>query len=311
MPLKTALIGVGHMGRIHLQKLLSFEGVSLSALVDVDKAAWEPLSMAHCIQGYSDYREIPGNLDGVIVASPTESHYEITRYFLEKGTHVFLEKPITTGETEARELIELAHRRALVLQIGHLERLNPPFREALSFIRKPILIEASRLSPYTGRSTDVDVILDLMIHDIDLVLAMAQSEVTGIRAYGTALVTPVLDVARAVLDFADGSVATLAASRVSAVRQRSLTVVEKDRTCHVDLLSGTLSTIRATGQGRIETEERTFETRDPVRDELKEFIDSVKGDRQPTVKGEDGLKALLLADLIKNHIVSPNPTLSL
>jgi predicted dehydrogenase len=302
MPLKIALVGAGHMGRIHLQKLVALEDVELAGVVDSDKKLAAELSGKYGVSYFADYREIPVGLDGVIIASPTETHFEIARTFLEKDTNVFIEKPITSTVEQADELVRLAKDRNLVLQVGHLERFNPAYRSILSHIKNPLFIEARRTSNFTGRSTDIDVVLDLMIHDIDLVLSLAGKEAKDIRSQGVALVADKLDMVSATVKFSDGCTASLFASRISTKKERSLSIFEEDRHIFVDLLSGQSTCNIKNPDGVIETLEYASEKMDAVTDELSEFMCSIKGEKKPCVGGEDGLRALRLASQIKEHI---------
>lgn len=302
MPLRIAVVGAGHMGRIHLEKLKIFEGIQIPGVVDIEEKLLKDVSRKYQIPSYKDYRKLLDSLDGVIIATPTETHYKIARDFLEHNTHVFIEKPITSQPEEANELIEIAHERGLVLEVGHLERFNPAFAKAFSSIKKPVFIEAYRASGFTGRSTDVDVVLDLMIHDIDLTLSFVRGEAREVKAQGISLVTDKLDMVNARIEFIDGCVASLTASRMSAKKERTFKVFEKDRYFYIDLLNGSLvSTIR-NKSGKIETTEYTTEKVDSVKSELIEFIHSIKGEQNPTVRGEDGLRALTLANQIKQYI---------
>ena len=296
MSLKIAVIGLGHMGKIHLNKLLTFDDVEISAVADVDMACVKELSRKTGVKACEDYREAIQLCDGAIIASPTETHYTVGKAFLEAGKHVFMEKPITVNPEEAQELISIADKKKLVFQIGHLERFNPAFSRALQFIQKPVLIEASRISPFTGRSTDVDVVLDLMIHDLDLVLSLVNEEIQKVSAQGICFMTDKLDAVSARIEFTGGCVANLTASRISPKKERALTIYENDKSLSIDLLQGKLVSIIKNSSGNVETSEYTAAKIDPVQDELSEFIDSIKGGKTPSVTGADGLKALMLAD---------------
>ena len=302
MPLKIALIGAGHMGRIHLEKLIDFEDVEVGGVADIDRNTLNGISEKYRVPTFTDYKSIPDGQDGVVVASSTETHYEIARNFLEKGVHVFIEKPITSGINQGEKLIELAEKQGLVLQIGHLERFNPAYKEAISHIGKPLFIEARRMSNFTGRSTDIDVVLDLMIHDIDLTLSIVKEDIKDIRAQGLAFVSDKLDMANAWLDFEGGCVASITASRVSVNKERAITIFEKDKQYFVDLLSGRLTNKINKQDGNIETLEYQAEKVDSVKEELSEFICSIKGDKTPCVGGREGLKALVVAEQIKEYI---------
>jgi predicted dehydrogenase len=302
MSLKIAVIGLGHMGKIHLKKIMTFEDIEISAVADVDKACAEELSQKTGAKACEDYREAIQLCDGAVIASPTETHYTVGKAFLEAGKHVFMEKPITVHPEEAQELIDIAGKRKLVFQIGHLERFNPAFSRALQFVQKPVLIEASRISPFTGRSTDVDVVLDLMIHDLDLVLSLVNEEIQKVSAQGVCFMTDKLDAVSASVQFTGGCVANITASRISPKKERGLTIYEKNKSLSIDLLQGRCVSIIRNGNGNVDTTEYVAAHIDPVQDELSEFIDSMKGKKTPSVTGLDGLKALMLATRIKEYI---------
>ncbi len=239
MPLRFCLIGAGRMGRIHAQKLAGMKDVALTCVIDADPRQASETARLHGARDAVHYsRALEDGLQAAVIASPTETHYAVARLLLENGVHVFVEKPIAAHPAEARELIALAKKNSLVLQVGHLERFSPPFRRAQTAIRAPFLIEARRTGPFTGRSTDIDVVHDVMIHDIDLVLSLVKSDITRIDARGTPVLTEKIDVARARIEFAGGCVATLTASRVSGTRERVFTVFEEGRYFSLDLAAG-------------------------------------------------------------------------
>ncbi|OPX97321.1 MAG: 4-carboxy-2-hydroxymuconate-6-semialdehyde dehydrogenase [Syntrophorhabdus sp. PtaU1.Bin002] len=302
MPLRMVLVGAGHMGKIHIDKLASFTDVHIVGVVDVDTAMARDIAQKYGTPWFGDYKELLGHVEGVVIASPTETHHRIAKDFLETGSHVFIEKPIARTQEEATELVDLAKKANRILQIGHLERLNPAFTKAAPFIKKPVLLETRRASEFTGRSVDIDVVLDLMIHDIDLVLSIVNNEVKGVRAQGFSLVTDNLDVASAQVEFTNGCTANLTANRISAVKERSLTVFQKDQCIFVDLLNGKVIDTIKQGEGSLETTEYTADRLDAVKHELLAFIQSITTMSVPIVKGEDGLKALALAHQIKRYI---------
>ncbi len=303
MPLKLCLIGAGHMGRIHASKLSGMKGVSLACVVDADSACAEATANK-CGVSWSCTHEEPlsDGVEGAVIASTTESHFSVARDFLKKGVHVFIEKPIASTLAEASELIQLAKSTGLVLQIGHLERFSPPFRKARPLVKSPFLIEAWRVSPFSGRSTDIDVIHDMMIHDIDLALALNSSGIKGITARGTPVLTEKVDVAHARIEFADGCVASLSASRVSLTRERLFRIVDKERYFSLDLATGKMFSCRRVpkaGERNI-----TFKAAhsDPVGEELKAFVKAIRGEKEEIVDGEAGLRALQVADSITAQI---------
>lgn len=302
MPVNVAVIGLGHMGRIHLSKLCAFEGVTVCGICDIDDARAQEYGRQYSVPVFSAHSGVLDKASCAVIATPTESHHSIARECLERGVHVFLEKPITAMPDEARELVELARSKGLVLQVGHLERLNPALTRALPCVTKPLLIETRRVSPFTGRSTDVDVVLDLMIHDLDLVLSLVRGTVQDVSAQGICFVSSLYDTVNARVEFSDGCVASLMASRAAAHRERSITIYEQKQTFFVDLMQGKLVTVTSTGDQTLDITEFTCDQMDPVRDELLQFVMAAAGNSTPSVSGMDGLKALELANRIRNHI---------
>ena len=302
MPLRMGVIGVGHMGRIHTEKLRQMEDVRLVGIVDADIAQTRELASQHGIPHFRNYEKLLDDAQAVVIATPTETHYEIARDVLERKIHVFMEKPITSNIEDARKLIALAERRNVVLQIGHLERFSPAFRRAYPLIRNPLFIEASRVSPFTGRSTDIDVILDLMIHDLDLTLSIVKADVADVRAQGAPVVTDTIDMASARIEFTNGCVANLSASRVSRKRERVFRIFQRNRYFSLDLLRGKMTTATKNKEGGIDIEEYEAESIDPVRDELQEFVQAINERRKAHVEGEHGLRALILANRVKESI---------
>jgi predicted dehydrogenase len=303
MPLKVCLVGAGHMGGIHAQKLSRMKGVTLTCIVDADRSHAEALGQK-CGVGWSEHYEkvLSGGVDGVVIASTTETHFAVARDFLKNGVHVFVEKPITATPDEATELITLARKNGLVLQVGHLERFSPPFRKARRTLRAPLSIEAHRISAFTGRSTDIDVIHDLMIHDIDLVLSLETSPVKRVTARGASVFTKKIDVANARIEFEDGGVATLSASRASGTKERVFKIVEGGKFFLLDLGLGRMISFERTPDGQRRTSAFKATRPDPVGDELKAFVRAIKGEKEDIVDGEAGLRALLLANRISAEI---------
>ena len=302
MPIKMALVGCGHMGKIHLQKLSSFDEIQIVGIVDVDTKRANDLAQPINVPAFNNYKKLLGNVDGVIIATPTETHYQIAKDFLKSGTHILLEKPITSRQDQAQELIDLAQARQLILQVGFLERFNPAISKILPIIKKPLLIESRRLSEFTGRSTDIDVVLDLMIHDIDLILSIVREDVCDIRAQGVSFITDKLDMASARIEFSNGCIADLNASRISSKKERTLTVFEANQIFFIDLLNRRVVYSAKEQNKDIDTEEYTVDPIDAVKYEISLFIQSILTGTAPIVRGEDGLRALTLADQVKQHI---------
>jgi predicted dehydrogenase len=301
MPLKIGVVGVGHMGRIHALKLHDMEGVALLGIADTADTCLEGFTQQHKTNCFKDHRAL-FDAEAVVIATPTDTHFAIAKEFMEQGIHVFMEKPITATPEQARELIALADNRGLVFQIGHLERFSPPFVSASPLITNPMFIEAQRLSPFTGRSTDIDVIFDLMIHDIDLTLSIVDSDVREIRAQGTPVVTKKIDAASARIEFESGCVANLTASRVSVERERIFRVFQSDRYLSIDLMKGKMLAALKDGHEGLSIKEFEAERMDPVGEELSDFIRSVKESKPPRVEGAHGLRALIVANDITAKI---------
>ncbi len=302
---KVVVVGAGHMGRIHLEKLVSMKGVQVTGIVDVDVERGRELSGRYGIPSFTDCHDVVSVSDGAVISVPTESHYSVARLFLENGRHIFVEKPVASDEKEAQELIDVAAAKRLVFQVGHLERYNPVFTEAANRIRKPLYIEAHRASPFTGRSTDVSVVLDVMIHDIDLVLSLVNDGVKEVKATGFPFVSDKLDIVHARFEFENGCTACITASRVWTTRIRSMAVFEEGRYFDLDLLNGNLIVAAKCGENAMETVERGGLKADSVAVELREFVEAMNGNCTPCVGGNDGLRALKLANFIEKKIAKP------
>jgi predicted dehydrogenase len=227
---------------------------------------------------------------------PTELHHAVARGFLDAGVHVLVEKPIARTLEEADALVALAQKRGALLAVGHLERFNPAFRALAATLVRPLFIDCERLSGFKQRGIDVDVVLDLMIHDLDLVLSMAKSEIGQVSACGFQVMTDSIDIANVRLEFASGCVANLSASRVSQSPVRKLRVFQTDQYASADLQAGKLRVVRRDARGGAITEDESgFDDRDALRAEIENFVAAVRGGRPPLVSGEDGRKALALA----------------
>jgi predicted dehydrogenase len=279
--LKVAVIGGGHMGRLHAQKLERIEGVELAALVDRDPARGS----------IADYKDVLGRVKAAVIAVPTDHHHEIAYACLDKGLHVLIEKPMTVTLAQADELIQKAKAKDLVLQVGHVQRYSPAFRALTARMDRPIYIEAERLSAFKQRGADVDVVLDLMIHDLDLALALANSQVTQISACGFRVLTKDIDIANARIEFASGCVANLSASRVSQTPLRKLRVFQNDLYASADLQGGKLRYVRQAG-GNIEEQEENHGEGDALLEQMKGFVSSVQNKTPVAVDGKAGREAL-------------------
>jgi predicted dehydrogenase len=281
------------MGRYHAEKFAARGDCQLAAVADVERSRAEALASKLGCRAVPDYREVLGKADAAVVSVPTERHHEVARACLEAGMHVLVEKPIAVDLAQAEDLIGRARARGLVLHVGHVERYNAAFRALAQRMQRPLLMDAERLSGFKRRGADVDVVLDLMIHDIDLVLALAKAPVSEVRACGFRVLTGDIDIATARIEFADGCVANLSASRVSQAPVRKIRVFQPDVYVSGDLQAGKLRYVRQTG-GVIEEVEENHGGGDALAAQADGFVAAIKG--TPTgVDGEGGRRALGVA----------------
>jgi predicted dehydrogenase len=292
--LRAAVIGVGHMGSFHARKLAVSSGAALVAVADADPARARQIAKELGCAYETDYRRLLPRLDAACVAVPTELHFELVKACLDAGVHVLVEKPLAATVAEADALLALARSRKLVLQVGHLERFNPAFRALAEDPGRPLFIDIERLAPFKARGTDVDVVLDLMIHDLDLVLALARSSVAEVSACGFRVLTGAIDIANARIEFADGCVASVSASRVSQSQVRKFRVFRHDQYVSADLQGQKLRYVRKGGGGIVEDEKR-FPHADALALQTEDFLAAAGGSRAPAVSGEEGRRALALA----------------
>ena len=298
MTLKTAVIGAGYLGKFHAEKYAQSEHCELLAVVDSNAERANTVAAAQQTQAYTDYRALYGKIDAASVVVPTQLHHRISRDLLQQGIHLLLEKPMTTTVAEADELIQLAAAQQCVLQIGHLERFNPAILAATEVLTTPKFIECHRLAPFKPRATDVDVVLDLMIHDIDIILQLVPSEVSDIAASGAPILSDSIDIANARISFANGCVANVTASRVSLKSERKMRIFQPDRYLSIDFQNHILSQ-HYKGHGEslpgvpmIESQETVFEHSDALNSEIDAFLNAIQQQTPPLVSGEDGRRAL-------------------
>jgi predicted dehydrogenase len=306
--IRAAVIGVGYLGRFHAQKYAQIEGCELLAVVDGRQEVRDAVAAEAKCRAVADYRELLGQVDAVSVVTPTPAHFAIADAFLDAGAHVLVEKPITETPEQARALIARAAKRKRVLQVGHLERFNAAILAAEPHLSTPRFIECQRLAPYKERGTDVNVVLDLMIHDIDLVQSLAGSDIVSIDAIGTPVFSGEIDIANARIRFANGCVANTTASRVSLKTERKLRIFEDAAYISLDLQQKILTLIRKregmpqAGQLPVSIEEANLEQGDALKSEIASFLDCIRNDRKPIVSGEDGLRALETAIRITEQV---------
>jgi len=306
--LRAAVVGVGHLGRHHARILGSTPGVKLDAVVDRDRARAEEHAKASGARVLTDVSELNAiEIDAVSVAVPTEDHLTVATPLLARGIGVLVEKPMTRSLDEADRMIEAARAGRAILAIGHTERFNPAVEAALPHVSEPKFIEVHRLSPFPERSLDIDVIFDLMIHDLDVVRTLVRSEVVDLEAVGVPVLSPRFDIANVRLRFASGCIANLTASRISKDRVRKLRVFQRDSYISIDYAEQQVEAYRldrggarpAIGGGTL-----TIEKEEPLRREIEDFLDAVRNRRAPRVSGDDGRAALALADRIAKAMVA-------
>jgi predicted dehydrogenase len=306
--IRAAVIGVGYLGRFHAQKYAQAKECELVAVVDGRAEVRDAVAAEVHSRPVADYRELLGKVDAVSVVTPTPAHFEIADAFLAAGAHVLVEKPITETPDQARALIARAAAAKRILQVGHLERFNAAVLAAEPHLNAPRFMECVRLAPYKERGTDVNVVLDLMIHDIDLVQSLAGSDIVSIDAIGTPVFSGEIDIANARIRFANGCVANTTASRVSLKTERKLRIFEDAAYISLDLQQKILTLIRRRegvpqpGQLPVSIEEANLEPGDALKSEIESFLDCIRNDRRPIVSGEDGLRALETAIRITEQV---------
>jgi predicted dehydrogenase len=311
--LRVAVVGVGYLGRFHAQKYAALEGCELVAVADTNAEAASALALELGCTAVSDYQQLLGRLDAVSIATPTASHFEIACRFLESGAHVLVEKPITESVEQAQQLIAVARRAGRVLQVGHLERFNPTILAAEPQLSTPRFIECQRLAPFRERGTDVNVVLDLMIHDLDLVQSIVGGPIASIDAVGTPVFSAEIDIANARIRFVNGCVVNATASRVSLKTERKLRIFQDDAYLSLDLQQKILTVIRkqntpeGTGRLPVSIDEQSFEPGDALRAEIEAFLGSCRGERAVVVTGEDGMHALQTAVAIAAAVRASTP----
>jgi len=306
--LRAAVIGVGHLGRHHARILSSMAGATLDAVVDVNEARAREVAGGVGARALTSAREVMGQVDLVSIATPTETHAEIATLFLEQGTPVLVEKPLARSVGEADAIIAAAARSGAALAVGHTERFNPAVVAARSAVDNPRFIEVHRLGTFPERSLDIDVVFDLMIHDLDLVLSIVQAEAESIEAVGVPVLTDRFDIANARLRFASGCVANITASRISRDRTRKIRFFQRDAYISIDTGAKEAEVYRLVrSPGRrpaIEGGKIPVRDGEPLRHELEDFVDAVRTGRAPLVGGEDGRRAVALAAAITERMAA-------
>ena len=302
------VVGVGYLGQFHAEKYAKMEGVELVGVVDIDLSRAREIAKRHHTQSFVHHSDLYHKVQAVSIAVPTPSHYSIAKDFFLHGIDILLEKPIAKTLQETDELIGLAELKGLILQVGHLERFNGALVATEGMVQDPVFIESHRLGPFTGRETDVDVVIDLMIHDIDVLLCLMKAEVRKIHAIGFPILTPYADFANARIEFENGCVANLTASRVSGEKIRRSRIFQPDGTLTIDYLAQkAFLTKKATSSGNLNpseivTEEIPVTKVDALESEIYSFVQSVKHRKKARVSGRDGKEALKVSFQILEKI---------
>jgi predicted dehydrogenase len=323
---RVAVVGVGHLGKHHARLYKTVPGATLVGVCDSDAARAQAVAKEHGTEAFGDFRALIGKVDAVSVSVPTVGHHAIAKEFLAKGVACLVEKPMTKTIAEAEELVKLARANRATLQVGHVERFNPAFRAVAGLITRPRVIEIHRLSPFRFRSTDIDVVYDLMIHDLDLVLSMVKSKLIRLDAVGVSLLFGTEDIANARLEFENGTVANITSSRISDKAMRKIRVFSEDGYASVDTgeksarfyktspqlgealaklpkdREPSIADIAAIPREFYDIREIAVPNEEPLANELKSFVEAVAQKKEPVVTGEDGLAALKLAEQVLAEI---------
>ncbi len=320
--LKVGVIGTGHLGKLHIKMFKQIDSCELAGIYDIDFQAAKDAGDEFNIKAYESLDGLLDEVNAVSIVATTSAHHELAIKCLNKNIHVFVEKPITATINEAEEIVELAGLKNLKLQVGHIERFNPALISLEKYMLEPMFIQTDRLAQFNPRGTDVAVVLDLMIHDIDIILSLVKSEVAHVEASGVAVVSDSIDIANARIQFENGAVANVTASRISQKKMRKMRIFQKDNYISLDFITGVSEVYRLVpvdekidsafisfgeiGVGdrkkRVVYEQPELKEINALKYELELFIDSILNNSRTVVSGEDGLKALKVADIILNKI---------
>ena len=310
--IRVGVVGTGYLGKYHAEKYARMENVDLIGVADIDSSAAEDVAHRHNTRAFSDHRHLLQMVDAVSIVVPTSLHFDISRDFLDHDVDVMIEKPMTTTLEQADELISFAESKGLIIQVGHLERFNPAVTALRGIVSKPMFIESHRLSIYKPRALDVSVVLDLMIHDIDLISNFVGAGIADIRAAGIPVTTDQVDIANARLEFDSGCVANVTASRVSMKNERKIRLFQRDAYISVDFANHAITLVRRNEKVRdslipgMEIRQLDFEKGDALEEELKAFVAAVAGRKRPEVDGRVGRNALQIALHVMDQIHTTN-----
>ena len=298
--INIGIIGLGYLGKFHYQKFNKSSLCNIKWVIDKDAKRFNQIKSSLIKKG-KNYREIVNDVDAVSIITPTKSHFYIAKFFLMNKKHVLLEKPMTENIPQATELIRIAKKNKVILQIGHLERFNPVMEKLVKDIKSPVFIEGHRLSEFNPRSTDINVIFDLMIHDIDIISSIVKSRIKKISAFGKKIITSSTDIANARLEFKNGCVANLTASRISQKNERKIRIFEKNKYWSVDFMNHAISKYSKIIKNKkfsFKHEKFSFPKKDALQAEIINFLKSCSGLEQPLVTSADGKEAVATASQI-------------
>ena len=301
--IRVAVIGLGYLGKFHYQKYKSNRLVDLKAIVDNNQDHLDKIE-SNKINKYTNYKDMSDDVDAVSIVTPTTTHYEIAKYFLEKKIHVLLEKPMTETVVQARYLNKIAKKNKCILQIGHLEQFNPAIKKLKSEFNSPQFIEVHRLCKYNPRANDVDVILDLMIHDIDIVLSLINKNIKNISMSGKKIITKLTDIANVRIEFEDNIIANLTASRISTKNERKMRIFCKDSYYSVDFINNELKKLIKNKNNTFKAKNYIYKKTDTLNDEIKNFLNTCNGKELSMTTGLCGEKALVIAKKISKGLIS-------
>lgn len=310
--LRVGVIGTGYLGKFHAEKYARMDDVDLVGIADINKSQAEKIAKQYSVRAYTNHKDILNKVDAVSIVVPTPAHFKVSRDFLKHNVDVLIEKPITTTIEEADELIGFAESKGLIIQVGHLERFNPAVIALRDYVKKPMFIESHRLSTYKERATDVSVVLDLMIHDIDIISNFVRSKIKSIHAAGIPVISGHVDIANARLEFENGCVANVTASRISTRDKRKIRLFQKDAYISVDFANHEITIVKQSEKDEssiipgMGINQLCFTKTDALDDELKSFVKAVKTRKSPEVTGQVGRSALKIALSIMQQIQNRN-----
>jgi predicted dehydrogenase len=307
--LRAAVVGVGYLGKFHAEKYASLEDVELVAVVDNDLERGREVATRYGVEAVTDHRALFGRVDCVSLAVPTPAHVSVAESLLAHDIDVLVEKPIATTAAEGWQLVRLADARGRILQVGHLERFNPAIQSLAGVLTNPRFIECHRLAPFVERGTDVDVILDLMIHDLDIILSVVRGDLVRVEAVGVPVLSEQVDIANARLRFEGGVIANITASRVALKRERKIRFFQADTYVAVDYGDRSVRVCRrlpasAGEMASIDVSQQNFSDADPLFDEIEAFVHAVRTRTRPLVDGATAVRALEVAERIRQSLES-------